>query len=439
MVQINLVQTFIGAAQKFIQRKTAYNSYDAWYPIPMRTQTPKQKVNIDTLRRLAKTPIARSAINQIKDGVKQLPWHFVPIDGKKHAKEIAMLTRIMNHPNYADNYGSFITQELEDMLVADMGCFEKRQIRSAYQPLYLFPIDANTIQVVQEWDGNPKTPRYAQNVHGKQEFFLDSEIAVMTKNNNTHSLFGMSPTETAWKHIQYLMDCQAYANDIASNAMPKYLVSLGKSAGEGELAKLRAYITNEVQGQSTLAIFGAEKLDVAQSSPIGDDAACLNWQKMLLQIISVCYRVPPERLGSAISNDRSTVADQEEDFTENTIKPWARVVEDAINRHVVELLGLDSKVKFEFIYLPSQAQKTVLKDTVTTLVANDVITLNEARRAIKGVLPIDLPDLPDGDVRASELKSKMAPQPLVTEPGKPQSQPDSKGGENNGQQKDSQV
>lgn len=421
------------AAQKFIQRKTAYNQYDSFFPVYSRTRTAKEKVNIDTLRRLARTPIARSAINQIKDGVKQLPWHFVPIDGKKHAKEIAMLTRIMNHPNYVDSYGSFITQELEDMLVVDMGCFEKRKVRSTQQPLYLFPIDASTVKVVQEWNGNPKNARYVQTVHGKEEYFLDDEIAVMTKNNNTHSLFGLSPTETAWKHIQYLIDCQAYANDIASNAMPKYLVSLGKSAGEGELQNLRTYIANEVQGQSTLAIFGSEKLDVAQSSPIGDDAACLNWQKMLLQVISVCYRVPPERLGSAISNDRSTVADQEEDFTENTIKPWARIIEDAINRHVVELLGLDSKVKFEFIYLPSQAQKTVLKDTVTTLVTNDVITLNEARRAIKGVLPIELPDLPDGDVRVSEFRGKQTPKPVVTDSGSTQSQPDTKGGDNNGQ------
>lgn len=431
MVQINLIQTLLyGAAQKWIQRKTAYNSFNSWYPLYSRVRTPKQKVNIETLRRLAKTPIARSAINQIKDGVKQLPWHFVSVDGGKHKKEIEMLTRIMNRPNYVDDYGSFIMQELDDMLVADMGVFEKRVIRSQYQPLYLFPIDANTIKVVQEWDGNPKNPRYAQSVHGKEEWFLDSEIGVMTKNNTTHSLFGLSPTETAWRHIQYLVDCQSYANEIASNAMPKYLVSLGQKASKDELINLRNYIANEVQGQSTLALFGTDKLNSVQSSPIGDDAACLNWQKMLLQIIAVCYRVPPERLGSAISNDRSTVADQEEDFTENTIKPWARIIEDSINRHVVELLGLSGKVKFEFIYLPSQAQKTVLKDTVTTLVTNDVITLNEARRAIKGVLPIELSDLPDGDVRASEFRSKLAPQPVVTESGNNQQ---NKGGEGNGQ------
>lgn len=395
------------AARQFIRRKTAYNEYDSWYAYGVRNKTPAQKASVRTLRNLARTPIARSAINQIKDGVLALDWHFVSVDGKEHQNEIETLTRILQRPNQVNDFDSFISQELDDMLVLDMGCFEKRKVNSNYQPLYLFPIDAGTMKILQDWDGNPRSPRYEQDVHGKQTFFTGDEIAVMTKNQFTHSFFGLSPTEQAWRHIQYLVDCQAYANDIASNAMPKYLVSLGEKAGEDELMKLRSYIANEVQGQSTLAILGSKTLESKQVSPIGDDAACLSWQKMLLQIISVCYRVPPERLGSAISNDRSTVADQEEDFVENTIKPWAKIIENAINCHVVELLGLKNKLKFEFIYLPSQAQKTVLKDTVTSLVEKDVITFNEARKAVKGVLPIELPDLPNGDMRMSEYKNQL--------------------------------
>ena len=151
--------------------------------------------------------------------------------------------------------------------------------------------------------------------------------------------------------------------------------------------------------------------------------------EMLLQIISVCYRVPPERLGSAISNDRSTTADQEEDFTENTIKPWAALIEEAINKHVIELLGLQDKVRFEFIYLPTQAQKTILKDTVTALVDRDIITLNEARQALKGVLSIDLPDVKNGDVSMSEYRAKLSP---VQTTNTGQDNNSDKGGDGNG-------
>lgn len=429
MVQINLLQRVIYGAARRIQRDTAYNEYTSLY-FPIRnSRNPQRKADIHTLRRLSKTPIARAAINQIKDGVCSLSWHIVPVDDKVHKQEIDMVTRLIKRPNQIDSYKSMLKQLLEDMLVLDMGCFEKKKVTSGYQPLYLFPIDAGTVKVIPEWQGDPKEYRYAQDVHGKETFFYDSQIAVIRKNEFTYTWQGLSPTEQAWKHIQYLVNCQEYANTVASDSMPKYLVNLGEKAGESELQRFREYIENDVQGQSTLGIVGTAKLEAAQTSPIGDDTACLSWQKMLLQIISVCYRVPPERLGSAISNDRSTTADQEEDFTENTIKPWAALIEEAINKHVIELLGLQDKVRFEFIYLPTQAQKTILKDTVTALVDRDIITLNEARQALKGVLSIDLPDVKNGDVSMSEYRARLSP---VQTTNTGQDSNSDKGGDGNG-------
>ena len=64
----------------------------------------------------------------------------VSADGKKHMKEIEMLTHIIQRPNQNDTYDDFITQILNDMLVLDMGCFEKKKVSSSYQPLYLLPI-----------------------------------------------------------------------------------------------------------------------------------------------------------------------------------------------------------------------------------------------------------------------------------------------------------
>ena len=395
------------AAKRYIQRDTAGNEYEAYYRFNG-YRNPQLKLNVKTLRRLAKTPLARSAINQIKDGVLALPWHFVSIDGKDHNAEINKLTNILNHPNQIDDYHSWANQELEDMLVLDSGCCETKSVTSSVQPLYLFPIDAGTLEVVVGWDGNPNNPRYAQSVKGEKKYFKNDQIMVMKKNFFTHNDFGISPTETAWKHLQYLINVHEYANDLASNAMPKYLVNIGKDAGEDELRKLRVYIENEVQGYSTLAILASDTLDSKQVSPIGDEAACLSWQKMLIQIISVCYGVPPERLGSAISNDRSTTSQKEEDFVENTIKPWARVIERSLNKHVVERLGLSGKVKFEYIYLPNQSQKSQLADLVLSIYKTDLLSGDEARECLKGVLPIELGMLKDGDLRYSEYKSQYS-------------------------------
>ena len=219
--------------------------------------------------------------------------------------------------------------------------------------------------------------------------------------------------------------------------MPKYIVNLGEKAGDQEIQNFRNYIKNEVQGQDTLAMVGTTKLEAPQVSPIGDDAACLSWQKMLLQIISVCYRVPPERLGSAISNDRSTTADQEENFTEHTVKPWAKLIEGAINKHVVELLGLQGKVRFEYIFSPTEAQKTALKDRCVDMFNSNLITFNEARRAMQGVLPIELPDIPNGDIRLSEYQASLQMLTQSTNNDSDNKTDQDKGGEEDGKSKES--
>lgn len=394
------------AARRFIQRETAYNDYDSWYGF-IRNKNKTLKANTKTLRHFAKTPIARSAITQIKDGVMALPWHFVAIDGQNHDLEIKKLTSILSRPNQVDDYYSFFRQILEDLLVLDMAPFEKKIVTSNVQPIYLFPIDPGTIKVLEGWNGNPNEPRWSQSVNGKEQEFTDDQVAVLSKEFFTHSYFGKSPTETALTHLKYLVDSQDYSNGIASNAMPKYLVNVGDKVGQKELDKLRAYIENDVQGDSTLGIIGAAQLDSKQVSPIGDEAMCLAWQKMLLQIISVCYGVPAERLGSAISNDRSTVGEQEENFIENVVKPWAKVLERGVNKHVVERLGLYGKVRFEYIYLPNATQKKDLKDMVTSVFERDLISMNEAREILKGVFPIELPSWADGNMRLSEYKTEL--------------------------------
>ena len=132
---MNITKIIQATAQKFIRRSTAYNSYSSWFPFPMGpAKNKEQKANIKTLRRLSKTAIAGAAIEQIEDGVKALQWHVVSADGKKHTKEIEMLTHIIQRPNQNDTYDDFITQILNDMLVLDMGCFEKKKVSSSYQP-----------------------------------------------------------------------------------------------------------------------------------------------------------------------------------------------------------------------------------------------------------------------------------------------------------------
>ena len=55
------------------------------------TSAMKRSLSYDELRALSKTPLARSAINQIREGILNLPYEIVSLDGKAHKKDIELV------------------------------------------------------------------------------------------------------------------------------------------------------------------------------------------------------------------------------------------------------------------------------------------------------------------------------------------------------------
>ena len=98
------------------------------------------------LRRFAETPIARKAINTIKDRIAGMAWRIQPRRGARRktrrrgetsrsdgitmlpsaAERIAALTLNFEQPNPQDSFRSFIEQVLEDVLVGGLRCDRAR-------------------------------------------------------------------------------------------------------------------------------------------------------------------------------------------------------------------------------------------------------------------------------------------------------------------------
>ena len=100
---------------------------------------------------------------------------------------------------------------------------------------------------------------------------------------------------------------------------------------------------------------------------------------------------------------------------EYTIKPWSKVIERAINKHVIDTLGLSNKIEFRYIYTPTASQQTATVDRVKKLVDSDMITFNEARLLLSGVVSIELPPIEKGELRLSEYKNELATSLAVTQ------------------------
>ena len=75
------------------------------------------------LRRFAETPIARKAINTVKDRIAGMKWRIQPKNGRdlaelpNGAERIAILTDNLDAPNSDDSFRSLAEQVLEDVIV----------------------------------------------------------------------------------------------------------------------------------------------------------------------------------------------------------------------------------------------------------------------------------------------------------------------------------
>src|SRR5436190_17822880 len=92
------------------------------------------------LRRFAETPIARKAINVVKDRIAGMRWRVQPKNGRAladvpdGARRIQLLTDNFDAPNAEDSFRSLAEQVLEDVIVGGFGAIEVQASGDAARP-----------------------------------------------------------------------------------------------------------------------------------------------------------------------------------------------------------------------------------------------------------------------------------------------------------------
>ena len=211
----------LGGSPAAAKRKTA--------PLPSALQTfgarpellPKRTP--EALRRFAETPIARKAINTIKDRVAGMNWRIQPRRGRildeEMQQRIQVLTETLEQPNPDDSFRSFVEQVLEDVIVGGFGAIELRLTGDAAQPLALYPVDGATIQMRSDWNGEPDAPRYVQatglsGVASRVEL-NDNELSYIRLNARSYTPFGLGRLEVAFETIHQFLGAHRFAAKLA--------------------------------------------------------------------------------------------------------------------------------------------------------------------------------------------------------------------------------
>ena len=358
------------------------------------------------LRRFSETPIARRAINCIKDRIAGMRWRVQPRQGyslesiPNGAERVRILTSNFECPNPDDSFRSLAEQVLEDIIVGGYGAIEV-QVNAGWgtenphfwqnrpdvghpasiSPLTLWPVDGASIRMNLEWDGSPQSQRYLQVVdQSNTKIELDDdELIYIRLNPRTHTPFGLGRLEVAFETVNAFLGAHRYAGRLASNSVVQYALWLQDLTPEHHERLIRWW-QDEIEGTGKVPILSVESKPEVLRFGGGTDADLrLQWQEFLLRVVASAFDLPPFYLGVERDVNRSTAEEMNDLAFRQAIVPTARLLAEALTRGAIaKKLGWND-LEFAFAELDTtdpleeaQIQQILLQ--------NGVVTVNEVRR-----------------------------------------------------------
>jgi HK97 family phage portal protein len=367
---------------------------------PFRTtgvQNALPKPTAANLRRFAETPVARRAINCIKDRIACMDWQIEVRRGAgedlagDRVQRAAMLTKALDLPNECDSFRTMIEQVIEDTLVGGFGAAEIETGNEGL-PVRLYPVDGASIQVNANWKGDPNDPRYAQ-ITGKlgKESLLplrDDELMYVRLNSRSHTPFGLGKVEVAFESISHFLQAHRYAGRLASNSVVQYALWLNERTPE-QHERLIRWWQDEVEGSGRVPVLSSEQKPEVLKFAAGTDADLrLEWQQFLLTMIANAFDLPPMLLGVTQNVNQSVAKELADEAFQNAIVPLAKLIADHLTRDViVKRLGWED-LRFAWTDLESRDEMVEL-EIQTKLLAAGVLSVAEVR-AMRGLAPAEL-------------------------------------------------
>ncbi|MEO6925008.1 MAG: phage portal protein [Bryocella sp.] len=370
------------------ERKTSPVAGWSIFTPAMQARNVMPKPTAANLRRLAETPVARRAINCVKDRVACMGWQVVPrqdagSEGSEDRGERARsLRRALEMPNEGDSFRTLIEAVIEDVLVGGFGAVEMEATGDMARPVKLYPVDGATIQVNADWKGDPAEARYAQvrglgNGNGTE--LRDDELMYVRLNPRTHTPFGLGKLEVAFETISQFLKAHRYAGKMASNSVMQYALWTSERTPEQQ-ERLVRWWQDEVEGSGRVPILNsAEKPEVLKFSAGTDADLHLAWQEFLLVMVANAFDLPAMMLGVTHDVNRSTASELADEAFQNAVVPLAKLIAEHITRDVIgKRLGWDD-LRFEFTDLESRDELREVQ-IQTELLRAGVVTVTEVRR-----------------------------------------------------------
>lgn len=352
------------------------------------------------LRRFSETPIARRAINLIKNAILSRDWEIVPMkdaegDNPETELRIQILEEGLTRPNNTDSWRDLMEAVIEDFLIGGYGCIEPRLTPYYKRPFKLWAVDGSTIRIFMDWsEATPDRPRYAQMTGLKGErgivTFLSDELIYIRDNVRTSTPFGLGRLEVVFNTLNAFLGAQDMASRAGSDQVHKTWLWWEQTVNPAHLQTVRRHIINELEGQAKISLMaGMKKPDAIEVQAVTPDDLLLEWQEFLIRIIATGFDLSPQTMGLERDVNRNTASVMAESDWRNAVVPPARRIEEAVTRYLIHGILNWKDLQFQFIGLedPDSTAKAMLQRMQYMM---DALTTDEIRETN------GLPKLPGG-------------------------------------------
>ncbi len=358
------------------------------------------------LRRFAEMPVARRAINVVKDRIAGMDWQVrakrnAVLDDELQAR-LCAARRLLEQPNPQDSFRTLIEPLLEDVIVGGFGAAELETTGDTNTPLRLWPVDGATVAMETQWTGDADQPRFVQTPFGASAGvpLLDRELMYVRLNPRTHTPFGLGRLEVAFETMNHFLSAHRYAGRLASNSVVQYALWLDEATPQ-QHERLIRYWQDEVEGTGQVPILSsANKPEVLRFAGGTDADLRLQWQEFLLRIIAGAFDIPPMLLGLQADVNRSTAGEMAEEAFQSAIVPVAKLLAEHITRDVFsKALGWDD---VEFVWNDLVVRDAMDDASIQVQLLNAGVLTKDEVRKMRGLPPLPPDNENTGGAGATE-------------------------------------
>ena len=366
-----------------------------------RIRQPILKMTPYNIRRFAKSPVPRRALNLIKNGVLSLEWDIFPIKGTFNDADPDVKTRIeaarysFHHPNLTDSYQSLMEQNLEDFILLGAMAVEPQITPDPSRPFKMWSVDASTIRIFPTWNesNTQDEPRYAQmtGLLGERGIvpFMDDELLYLRDNPTNDTPFGLGKMEVAFQSVTHFLGVQEMAGRAGADQLHKTWLWWTGAVAPAQVDQVRRHTTNDLEGQAKVSIVaGAPKPEILEITPVQEADLLLTWQELLIRMICLAFDMSPAKFLERDVNRSTGEVLEDADFR-SAVVPVAVKIAEGFTRFILHRMLHWDDLEFKFLNLDDPSVEVKVK-LAQQAYAMNALTANEFRASM-GQPPLATP------------------------------------------------